>query len=335
MASHSSRASTDWRPTASWATLRRRAELLAELRGFFAERGFLEVETPLASADTVVDRHLDPLGLTLPDDPRRPDVGQRLWLQTSPEFAMKRLVAAGAGPIYQVAKAFRAAERGRWHNPEFTLVEWYRPGDDLAAGVSLLSELGERLLGRGPAEMLTYADAFRRHANVDPLAAPVAELADALRCAGQSWPDGLPVDEPHRDAWLDLVLDALVAPRLGLTRPAIVTHYPASQAALARVATDDPRVAERFELFAAGLELANGYHELLDADVLSERIARANAARQADGKPTLPVESRLLGAMRTGLPACAGCALGFDRLVAVAVGASSLDEVLAFPIERA
>ncbi len=309
-----------------------RAELLAKRAAFFAARGFLEVETPLLSADVVVDRHLDPLAVTLPADPRHPDVGRRLWLQTSPEFGMKRLVAAGAAAIYQITRAFRAGEIGRLHNPEFTIVEWYRAGDTMAAGIELLSDLADALLALGPAERISYREAFERHAAIDPHSASSAELASVA--AKRGLVPSASLARGDRDEWLNLLLAELVEPHLGKSRPAILYDYPASQAALAETSGDLP-VAKRFELYVRGVELANGYQELVDAQVLRQRNRQANAARVADGKPPLPVESRLLAAMEHGLPPCTGVALGFDRLVMLAAGASSLADVLAFPIDRA
>ncbi len=368
----------DWLPTASWSNLRRRAELLRELREFFHRRGFLEVETPVLSADVVVDRHLDPFSTVLADDPRCPEVGRRLWLQTSPEFGMKRLLAGGplrgcddsAPPaIYQVSRVFRNGERGRLHNPEFTMVEWYRAHDDMAAGMTLLSDLAEAILRTGPAERISYQEAFLRWVGIDPLSAETAALAAAAEKAGVTVPAGLSLDD--RDAWLELLFVELVQPSLGrsvgrISHPSdkaadslreprqlaervahqqpgrienpsyystIVYDYPASQAALANVR--EGAVAERFELFVAGVELANGYHELLDPSELRRRSRQANAQRAADGKPPLPDESRLLAAMEHGLPACTGVALGFDRLVMLALGAQTIAEVMAFPIDRA
>lgn len=315
----------DYHPTADWFHLERRAQLLRRLRQFFEQRGFLEVETPLLSADSVVDRHLDPLSVTLFADPREPAVGRTLWLQTSPEFGMKRLMAAGARALFQVTRAFRGGERGRLHNPEFTIVEWYRRGDDYEAGMELLAELTCRMLGVADIERLSYGDAFLRYAGVDPHSADVAELAALAHRT----------DCDDRDELLNLILAERVEPHLGATQPTILFDYPASQAALARVRDGDPPAAERFELYVRGIELANGYHELLDPAVLRRRNAANNQARVADGKYVLPEESRLLAAMDEGLPACSGVALGFDRLVLVALGAQSIDEVIAFPIERA
>ncbi len=322
-------------PSASLTNLRLRAALLAKLRAFFAERGFLEVETPLLSADVVVDRHLDPLSTILFDDPRRPEIGQRLWLQTSPEFGMKRLLAAGSGPIFQVTRAFRGGEVGPLHNPEFTIVEWYRPGDTMAAGMTLLDDVCAALLNTPPAERVSYADAFLQHVGLDPHRAPVPELAAAAQRLQLSAPASLGDD---RDGWLNFLLSAAVEPRFSKDRPTILYDYPSSQAALARVREEASRgsaVAERFELYVRGIELANGYHELLDARVLRERNRANNAARVADGKPPLPEESQLLTAMDAGMPPCCGVALGFDRVAMLAAGAKTLTEVMAFPIERA
>jgi lysyl-tRNA synthetase class 2 len=317
----------DFRPAASWEMLRRRAELTLRVRNFFAARNFLEIETPLLSQDTVIDRHLDPLAVTLFADPCEPTQGARYWLQTSPEFAMKRLLAAGAPSIYQFAKAFRGGEVGERHNPEFTMLEWYGVGHDYAAGMQLLSDLAEVLLARGPAERLTYRQAFERYAEVDPTTASDAALLAALpQPPEQAFP---------RDVLLDMLLTQRIEPQLGVARPLILYDYPANQAALAQVRPEQPPVAERFELYVAGVELANGYHELTSAPVLRERNVENNAARIRDGKPPLPTDSRLLVAMEAGLPPCAGCALGFDRLVMVATGAKTIQEVLAFPIDRA
>lgn len=319
----------DYLPTASWPTLRLRAELLRTLREFFHRRGFLEVETPILSADVVVDRHLEPFPVNFASG----SAARRMWLQTSPEFGMKRLMAAGGEAIYQVTRAFRQAEQGPRHNPEFTIVEWYRRGDGLEQGMRFLGELCEALLGLGPAEHLSYQAAFERHAGINPHTADVASFKEIATRRGVTPPASM--ETADRDLWLDLLLVELVEPHLGNDRPVIIFDYPASQSALARERPGPPAVAERFELYVRGTELANGYHELLDARVLRERNRTNNAVRSAEGKPALPEESRLLAAMDQGLPACAGVALGFDRVVMLAAGAASLDEVMAFPFGRA
>ncbi len=321
----------DYLPSATLAALWFRAELLKRLRAFFDERGFLEVDTPILSADTVVDRHLAAFSTELPCGPGRPP--RRLWLQTSPEFPMKRLLAAGAEAIYQVAHVFRRDEIGPLHNPEFTMVEWYRAGDGPEQGMQFLSDLCEAMLDRGPAERVSYREAFARHVGLDPLTVPTEALVARCRALRLAVPPGSAEDD--RDTWLDFLLGECVQAHLGRPRPVIVYDYPASQAMLARVRADDPPVAERFELYVDGIELANGYHELLDAAELRRRNRSVNAQRRADGNAALPEGSRLLDAMEAGLPAAVGVALGFDRLVMLAFGATRLAEVLAFPMGRA
>jgi lysyl-tRNA synthetase class 2 len=322
----------DYLPTASLDNLQLRATLLGKVRAFFAARGFWEVETPILSADVTVDRHLDPMSTILAKDPRKPDVGRTLWLQTSPEFGMKRLLASGATAIYQITRAFRNSEVGPLHNPEFTILEWYRVGDDMAAGMSLLSEFAGAILGTASAESVSYAEAFERYLEINPHTANCAALVDRATAGGLHVPKGLGTD---RDGMLNLLLTECIESHLGKRAPTILYDYPASQAALARIREDKRPVAERFELYYHGVELANGYHELLDPDELRQRCAVANRARLDDGKPALPVESRLLDAMQAGLPPATGVALGFDRLVMLAAGAKSISEVIAFPIDRA
>ena len=315
----------EFRPTATLEMLRRRSFLIQKVRDFFEERGFLEVETPILSADTVVDRNLDPMSLT--------EAGRRYFLQTSPEFAMKRLVASWNVPIFQICKVFRRDECGQIHNPEFTMLEFYRPGDDLERGMQLLDDLQAEILGRGPASRMTYCDAFRRFLGLDPLTASVSEMAEAARREKMVIPEGFDFSESaNRDDWLDFLLGERIQPELGVDSPLILYDYPATQAALAVARRD---VAERFELYVDGIELANGYHELCDPAELRRRNAETNALRAADGKETLPEESRLLAAMDHGLPNCAGTAVGLDRLVMLALGASSLEEILAFPFRLA
>jgi lysyl-tRNA synthetase class 2 len=277
----------------------------------------------------MVDRHLDPYRVTLFADPTRVDDGPTWYLQTSPEFHMKRLLVAGAEAIYQVAPAYRAAETGDLHNGEFTMVEWYRVGDDMTEGMSLLDELVQTLLQCPPAQRLSYQAAFATHVGLDPLTADVAQLRQAAADSG-------PLPEAmDRDDLLQWLMSTQVEPAFSTTCPTIVYHFPVSQAALARVAPSDPRVAERFELYHGGVELANGYHELLDPAAFADRLAHANQQRIAENKPPLPIQNRLVDALHQGMPPCAGVALGWDRLVMLALGAKSIRQVLAFPTDRA
>ncbi len=321
-----------WHPTASVDNLKRRAELLWTIREFFHRRGVLEVQTPILSRDVIIDRHIDPICLSGASLALADFDQTTFYLQTSPEFCMKRLLAAGMSSIYEITSVFRAGERGAYHNPEFTMLEWYVVGADFQQGVDLLAELIVATLKVERVERLSYQAAFLNTLSCDPLEASVAELS---RLAV-----GLPLNVAEdwtgeRDEWLNLLFSEAVQPRLGQERPTIVTHYPASQAALARLCPHDSRTAERYELFIDGVELANGYHELLDADELVHRNEQSLAQRSGDGKPALPIHGRLVDAMRAGLPASSGCALGLDRLLMVALAARSIDQVLPFPIERA
>ena len=324
-----------WRPSADLSVLRLRAELLAQIRAFFAARGVLEVETPALSAAAITDPHLASFK-TCYSGPG-PQHGRPLYLHTSPEFAMKRLLAAGSGCIYQIARVFRDGEAGSRHNPEFTLLEWYRVGFDHHRLMDEVAELvGMLLAGRlalAEPERLSYRQIFQHHLNLDPHRATVTDLAACAETRNVSIPTGMPPDDP--DPWLDLLLTHCVEPRLGSGRLTFVHDYPASQAALARLRPDDPPVGERFELYINGIELANGFHELGDAVEQRRRFAQENAARRAVGLPIMPVDEHLLAALEFGLPDCAGVALGFDRLVMLATRKTSLAEVLAFPLDRA
>lgn len=329
----------EWRPTASLPALQARAAMLAQLRAFFAERSVLEVETPVLSSAAVTDPQLRSF-VTGYHGPAGPDDG-RLYLHTSPEFPMKRLLAAGSGPIYQVCRVFRDGEAGRRHNPEFTLLEWYRPGFDHHALMDEVDALVRRLLPSeldlGPTQRLSYAEAFQRHADVDPHTAETTDLVRRAEAAGVGGATGLAADD--RDGWLDLLLVTLVEPQLGRGSPCFVYDYPVSQASLARVrapgADGGAAVAERFELYLEGVELANGFHELADAGEQARRFALDLAERRRHGEAAVPMDDRLLAALNAGLPPCSGVALGLDRLLMLALGADSIDQVLAFPVSRA
>ncbi|MCA9192622.1 MAG: EF-P lysine aminoacylase GenX [Planctomycetales bacterium] len=321
----------NWRPTSSLEALGFRSEILWKMRSFFHNAGFWEVQTPILSRDTVIDRHIDPIVLPGASLALAGFHDQPLFLQTSPEFALKRLLAAGAQAIYQLGPVFRAGERGQFHNPEFTMLEWYRVGDGLEQAVEFLSQLVAHLVDQQP-EIVTYRAVFERHTGIDPAVAEQGELAEFASSndlgVSTDWTD-------DQDAWFDLIFSEIVQPQLGIAAPTVVTHYPASQAALARLSSDAQSCAERFELFIQGIELANGYHELLDPSELERRNLTVQAQRMSDGKPPLPGSSHLLNAMRSGLPACSGCALGVDRLILALLGANNIDNVLTFPIERA
>ncbi len=319
----------EWRPGAPLENLTKRARILQQIRAFFAERGVLEVETPTLSAAALTDPAIDSLH-TCYIGPGHAN-GLNLYLHTSPEFPMKRLLAAGSGPIYQIARVFRQGEAGRRHNPEFTLLEWYRPDFNHHALMDEVEELVASILRlKGKAERLSYCDAFLQFAGIDPLQASITELREAALRLGTG---GFDAGE-DRDLWLDLILSHSVEPHLGNNGLCFLTDYPASQAALARLSPDNPAVAERFELYYKGVELANGFHELGDSAEQRKRFESELAERAALGREPYPVDERLLAALESGFPDCAGVALGVDRLVMLAVGADSLDEVIAFTIGK-
>jgi elongation factor P--(R)-beta-lysine ligase len=315
----------DWRPTARREALLLRARLLAQLRAFFAARAVLEVETPALGTGATTDPQIDSLSVEVRG------AGLR-YLHTSPEFAMKRLLAAGSGDIYQVCKVFRDGERGRQHNVEFTLLEWYRLGVDHHALMAEVAALVHALLGPArvaQVEQLSFHAAVGRHAALDPSTASTAECAGCLQRAGIDVPRGA-----DRGALLDLIVGELVGPRLGHGGACFVYDYPADRAALARIRRDDPPVAERFELYVDGIELANGFHELGDAEEQRSRFRADLDARARAGRESVPMDKRLLAALAAGLPPCSGVALGFDRLVMLAAGADHIEDVIAFPTER-
>ena len=318
----------DWKPRADMDVLRARARLYGAIRGYFGVHQVLEVETPVLSAAATVDPNIDSFAT-------REKPGAERWLQTSPEFAMKRLLAAGSGPIYQIARVFRREEAGRHHNPEFSMLEWYRPGWD---HLRLMDEVEALLRSAGvpdgPSwERLTYREAFLRHAALDPFGASLEQLRQAcverLNLSAELAGAGNP------DVYLDLLMSALVGPRLGLDTPAFLYDFPASQAALARVRAGDPPVAERFELFWRGIELANGFHELTDADEQRRRFEQDRARRLEQGREAPPYDARLIAALQAGMPQCAGVALGLDRLLMLLLGLPELADVLAFDADRA
>jgi lysyl-tRNA synthetase class 2 len=324
--------SEHWRPSASLQTLRARAELLAQIRDFFRQAGVLEVETPACSRFGVTDPAIESFTTryTGPGAAR----GAERYLHTSPEFPMKRLLAAGSGPIYQLCRVFRNGEQGRLHNPEFTLLEWYRPGFDHHTLMDEVGSLMRALLPQPVSEQrLSYAEAFRRYLQIDPHSATPTQLRDCALAQGIAGAESLSL--AGRDAWLDLLLSHCIEPHLGADGLCFLYDYPASQAALARVRPGEPAVAERFELYMSGVELANGFHELTHADEQRRRFQRENQRRRSLGLAQVPQDDRLLAALAAGMPRCAGVALGVDRLLMILQGIPHIQAAMAFDEERA
>lgn len=320
-------ANAHWQPSASLSMLKKRAAFLASLRGFFSQHQVLEVETPVLAPASVTDPHIQ--SLTLAASPTGHDKAS-WYLQTSPEFAMKRLLAAGSGDIYQISRVFRQGEIGRLHNAEFTMLEWYRLGYDHHR---LMQEVHELLTHLGldyGAEYLSYAQAYERFAGIDPHQASLKTIIECAHDVGAA--SGLPVDSlSEKDQWLDLLMGQVVGPRLGQDKATFLFDFPASQAALAKLG--EHGLAERFELFLGGIEVANGYHELTDADELLRRFVRDNEQRQRLGLEEVVIDKHLLEAMHHGLPDCAGVAVGLDRLLMYLTGVSKLSQVQAFPMQ--
>jgi lysyl-tRNA synthetase class 2 len=305
-----------------------RADLFARLRAFFAAAGVLEVETPILSQAAVTDPALASLSVG--------GVGpaRSLYLQTSPEFPMKRLLAAGSGPIYQICKVFRDDECGRLHHPEFSLLEWYRPGWDPRRLMDEVAALTRVALQRPtmPVERIAYRELFLQRLHLDPWSATVEDLRGAALAAGIADAASLDLDA---DAWLDLLLTHCLEAGLGRDGMTFLVDYPPSQAALARIRPGTIPVAERFELYLEGVELANGFQELTDAAEQRARFQADLAQRRRRGQPEPPLDERLLAALAAGMPECSGVALGLDRLLMMATGIDRIDGVLAFPVERA
>ena len=315
----------DWQPSISMRRLKQRAEVLMGIRRFFAEREVTEVETPLLANAGVTDPHLSNAVTHLNA------FGSKLtpfYLQTSPEYAMKRLLAAGSGCIYQMAKVVRDDEIGRYHNPEFTMLEWYRVGftdRDLMAEVDCLLQ---RILGTKPAEFVSYQQLFVEHIGCDPLTQEGLQQLKAW-LIDKSIGDWV-AQETNMDTLLQLAISHFIEPVLGQQRPIFVYNFPASQAALARLDETDPRVARRFEVYIKGIEIANGFYELTDAGQQAQRFKLDNVHRRELGRSPAAIDYRLLAALQQGLPECSGVALGVDRLLMLKFGVNHIKEVLSF-----
>ncbi|MDD3590509.1 MAG: EF-P lysine aminoacylase GenX [Thermoguttaceae bacterium] len=361
-----------YQPTASLYALERRAALYRFIRSFFNDRDFIEVSTPTLSRDVVVDRFVEAIPVKLDrcwqerDDFSKsrfstPELSKEqettFYLQTSPEFAMKRLVAAGMNAIFQMTPAYRRGDRGQLHNVEFTMLEWYRRHDNYETGRAFLGELVQEVSKRfftdsalpqaewsKKVEQLPFGDVFLEKTGLNPHDSSCSDFHRYADANAIPYPDSYADSDcpTSKDDWIDLIFSEKVQPTLGFDAATILYDYPASQSQLAKTGvavdkkTGKPRpVSRRFELFVKGIELANGYDELLDASVLRERIAATSEERRCDGSPELPRESRLLAAMDAGLPDHSGCALGVDRLLCALLNTTKIDDVIAFPTELA
>jgi lysyl-tRNA synthetase class 2 len=323
----------NWQPTCGIKQLRLRAQLLAFVRQFFSKRGVLEVETPLLCHTTGTD----PLLEFFASDYRFIPQLQTFYLQTSPEFAMKRLLAAGSGSIYQICKAFRNGESGRFHNPEFTMLEWYRVDFDL---VQLMDEVGELIstilepiFPDKTVEKISYAELFQQQTGLNPLVFSLPAYQAYAQSHG--FPEACDLCGNDHTLWLDFLFSFKVQPALGLQSVCLVYGYPAVLSSLARVNAENPAVTDRFEVFVKGLELGNGFYELADSREQERRFDAENSERKTKGLPLVKKDEYLLAALESGLPDCSGVAIGLDRLLMLLDGSQAIDDILTFPIARA
>lgn len=321
---------SSWQPSASIETLKHRAEILQKIRHFFAERGVLEVETPLLSHATVTDPHI----ISIPALFKRLGSSEEktVYLQTSPEYAMKRLLAAGSGAIFQITKAFRQGEIGSYHNPEFTMLEWYRPGYDHHALMNEMDELLQLVLKVNAAERWSYAEAFEKFVKINPHTATVDELIAKVTEQNIN----LSIDDLNdRNTCLDILLTHCIEPHLGTVVPVFLYDFPITQAALAKIRHEEnPPVASRFEVYFKSVELANGFHELQNAKEQRTRFENELTMRKQLNVTTVPLDENFLSALNNGLPDCSGVALGIDRLIMLATGKQAIREIISFDFER-
>lgn len=319
-----------WQPTVTQSMLHLRAKLLADIRHFFAERQVLEVETPLLCQTTVTDPHLHSFQTQYYY--ANTEQQRTLYLQTSPEFAMKRLLASGSGPIYQISKAFRnQGESGRYHNPEFSLLEWYQPGYGHHQLMNEVEDLLKKWLPCESAQRLSYAEVFQRYINIDPHQISIEELKDTVTCLGLNTQN---LEFNNLPDYLNFLMAHVIEPQLP-EHLIFIYDYPVTLAALAKVHSGNVAIAERFEVYFQRIELANGFHELNDAKEQQRRFQNDCHARTLYDYPQVPVDKYLLDALAHGLPDCSGVALGLDRLLMLMTKASAIEDVISFPIERA
>ncbi len=317
-----------WQPSASLQNLQVRARVLQQIRDFFAARQVLEVDTPLLCHTSVTDPFIQSIPALFKAHGARET--QQYFLQTSPEYAMKRLLANGSGPIYQICKAFRQGDVGTIHNPEFTMLEWYRPGFNHHQLMDEMDELLQLILQCPKALRCSYAELFQHHLAINPHTATLAELA---RCAQQQ-SISIAGSITDKDTWLDILMTHCIEPSLGKEAPCFVYDFPASQAALARIQAGEPPLAARFEVYCRGMELANGFYELQDAAEQRQRFMHNLQRRSELALPALPIDELLLAALKQGLPDCSGVALGVDRLIMAVLDKTMIADVLSFDFSR-
>jgi lysyl-tRNA synthetase class 2 len=317
-----------------WEVAKSRGNVINAIRDFFKNKNVVEVETPSLSMGTVTDPYLEAFSTQYNYlDNSDINQSQQLYLQTSPEFHMKRLLASGYGCIFQICKAFRHEDSGRYHNPEFTLLEWYRIGFDQHDLMAEVDELLSTVVKTPESEKISYQNLFIKFVSIDPLTATFAQLYGVIELHGKA-ADWL-YESDDCDLLLQFIFSEIIEKNIGLSRPCFVYNFPIAQASLAKECDEDNRVAQRFECYFKGVELANGFNELTDADIQITRFEQDNSKRQQLGLATKNIDDNFIKALQSGLPQCAGVALGIDRLMMIALEKSAIEDVISFPIERA
>lgn len=318
---------SNWKPNTTLETLKCRAALVNTARQFFQDNDYLEVDTPCLSLSTTPDPNIESFSTQFNNT--------HYFLHTSPEFPMKRLLAAGSGAIYQICKVFRKGEAGRNHNSEFTLIEWYQPGmsyRELMEQVDkLIRLLLKNKLALNETVLFTYQQAFEKFAGFNPFTVTKQQLHTVISKNNIQ----LHKQTLTHDAYLDLIISVIIQPNLPKNKPVFIYDYPATQAALANIRKGEINIAERFELFINGLELANGYQELLDASEQQQRFENENKQRLAAGQQAIPIDANLIEALQQGMPVVSGVAVGLDRVLMLATGKDSIQDVIAFTTDKA
>lgn len=324
----------DWKPTLTWQNAQKRASVLQQVRQFFYDRNVVEVETPALSQSTVTDVHLDALSCRynfLADSPTSDSTV--LYLQTSPEFHMKRLLASGYGCIFQISKAFRHEEYGKYHNPEFTMLEWYRIGFTHFELMAEVSDLLSLILNCNKPTIETYQNVFINHVGIDPLITSKDDLISLID-SHDKLSDWL-IEQAGVDVLLQFIFSEIIEPNIGKEAPCFVYNFPRSQASLANICTEDNRVAQRFECYFQGVELVNGFNELTDSDSQLARFLEDKQQRKKLGMADKSIDDNFISALSHGLPKCSGVALGIDRLIMLALKAPNINQVISFPVDSA
>ncbi|TWX55304.1 elongation factor P--(R)-beta-lysine ligase [Colwellia hornerae] len=317
-----------------WQVAKSRGNVINEIRYFFKNKNVIEVETPSLSMGTVTDPYLEAFSTQYNYlDNSDINQSQQLYLQTSPEFHMKRLLASGYGCIFQICKAFRHEDSGRYHNPEFTLLEWYRIGFDQHDLIAEVDQLLSTVVKSPKSEKISYQDLFIKYVSIDPLTASFNQLYEAIELHGKA-ADWL-YESNDCDLLLQFIFSEIIEQNIGISCPCFVYNFPIAQASLAKECPEDNRVAQRFECYFKGVELANGFNELTDADIQITRFEQDNNKRQQLGLVTKNIDKNFIKALQSGLPQCAGVALGIDRLMMIALDKSAIEDVISFPIEHA